>query len=297
MSRPKLLTSDLPYTATQTTGAAASSLTSTSGGGPSGPRHASRLEVEDSVCTHLRKKKGRKSYVLVPTSLAPLTLELDSDTKPLTCLNFLTLCREKKYDGLKFHRVVRNFIAQTGDPTGSGTGGTNIWNTAGIPDDLTGGHLAGSISMANAGPGTGKSQWFVCLRASAHLDGKHDVFGRVVSGDYSAFSTVDVDKKSRPREPVTIGEVKVLEDRVKEAMEYVYAEAGRKREEREKDGKRAEVKKTKGEKGNEEVGKYIKRKVAAVESRAEAEVGDDGWVAQPSKKKKAGGGFGNFSGW
>ena len=231
------------------------------------------------------------------------TLELDSDTKPLTCLNFLTLARRGKYDGLKFHRVVKGFIAQTGDPTGTGSGGSNIWNTTGIPDDLTGSHVLGSVSMANAGPGTGKSQFFLCLRDAPHLDGRHDVFGRVVSGDVSKFDGVDTDKKDRPREAVKLGEVKVIEDRVWEATEFVYGAGERRLKEEAKKAKEAERRKT-AAKGNggggadDDVGKYIKRKAQeVVELPADGAGGEEWSVPEHAKKKKKAGGFGNFSGW
>ena len=100
---------------------------------------------------------------------------------PKTVNNFVFLAREKFYDGVTFHRVISNFMVQGGDPTGSGRGGPGYR----FEDEFAGNplkHETGVISMANAGPGTNGSQFFITHSSQTHLDGRHTVFGKVVKG-------------------------------------------------------------------------------------------------------------------
>lgn len=120
-----------------------------------------------------------------------VTMELGSGGKiginlfaaeaPLTVENFLNLSRTGFYDGVTFHRVIPDFMAQGGDPTGTGTGGPGYRFKDEFHSDRR--HdKPGTLSMANAGPGTNGSQFFITLAATPHLDGKHTVFGEVVDG-------------------------------------------------------------------------------------------------------------------
>jgi peptidyl-prolyl cis-trans isomerase B (cyclophilin B) len=100
---------------------------------------------------------------------------------PKTVNNFVFLARENFYDGVTFHRVISNFMIQGGDPTGSGRGGPGYR----FEDEFAGNplkHETGTISMANAGPGTNGSQFFITHSPQSHLDGRHTVFGKVVKG-------------------------------------------------------------------------------------------------------------------
>jgi peptidyl-prolyl cis-trans isomerase B (cyclophilin B) len=100
---------------------------------------------------------------------------------PLTVANFVNLATRKYYDGLKFHRVIANFMIQGGDPDGTGMGGPGY----NFPDEfspLRRHDSSGVLSMANAGPGTNGSQFFITHGPTPHLDDKHTVFGRVLSG-------------------------------------------------------------------------------------------------------------------
>ena len=114
------------------------------------------------------------------TSRGPITIELYPDKAPLTVANFVNLAKRGFYDGLNFHRVIPDFMIQGGCPEGSGRGGPGYR----FEDETTNGvrHERGVLSMANAGPGTNGSQFFITHVACQWLDGKHTVFGKVIEG-------------------------------------------------------------------------------------------------------------------
>lgn len=119
--------------------------------------------------------------VVMKTDKGDITLELYPEHAPKTVNNFVFLSQQGYYDGVAFHRVIPNFVVQGGDPTGTGRGGPGYQfedETAGNPLK----HEAKVISMANAGPNTNGSQFFITHAPQPHLDGKHTVFGKVVSG-------------------------------------------------------------------------------------------------------------------
>jgi peptidyl-prolyl cis-trans isomerase B (cyclophilin B) len=124
----------------------------------------------------------KKPYqVRMETDRGLIELELYPQHAPKTVNNFVFLTEEGFYDGVVFHRVIANFVIQGGDPTGTGTGGPGYK----FEDEVKGNplkHETGVISMANAGPGTNGSQFFITHSPQPHLDGKHTVFGKVVSG-------------------------------------------------------------------------------------------------------------------
>jgi peptidyl-prolyl cis-trans isomerase B (cyclophilin B) len=115
------------------------------------------------------------------TNKGTIELELYPQYAPMTVNNFVFLANEGFYDGVVFHRVIKDFVIQGGDPSGTGTGGPGYRfrdETMGNP--LT--HERGVISMANAGPNTNGSQFFIVYAPQPHLNGRHTVFGRVISG-------------------------------------------------------------------------------------------------------------------
>ncbi len=117
----------------------------------------------------------------IATDRGDIVIELDASAAPQTVNNFVTLARDGFYDGVTFHRVIANFMIQGGDPTGTGRGGPGYQ----FADEFAGNplrHERGVISMANAGPGTNGSQFFITHAPQPHLDGRHTVFGRVTSG-------------------------------------------------------------------------------------------------------------------
>ncbi|KAB8170752.1 peptidylprolyl isomerase [Marilutibacter maris] len=114
------------------------------------------------------------------TDRGPIRVELAADKAPLTVASFVNLVRRGFYDGLNFHRVIADFMVQGGCPLGTGTGGPGYR----FEDETDNGlpHERGVLSMANAGPGTNGSQFFITHVACPWLDGKHTVFGKVVEG-------------------------------------------------------------------------------------------------------------------
>ena len=135
-----------------------------------------------------------KSYTArFKTQRGDIEVELFADRAPLTVENFVNLARAGFYDGTTFHRVIPGFMAQGGDPTGTGRGGPGY----GFRDEFTSDlrhDAAGVLSMANAGPNTNGSQFFLTLAPTPHLDGRHTVFGRVTDG-------MDVLRSIRERDP------------------------------------------------------------------------------------------------
>ncbi|MEJ2678759.1 MAG: peptidylprolyl isomerase [Gemmatimonadota bacterium] len=139
------------------------------------------------------------------TNHGTFKVELFEERAPATTKNFIDLAEKNFYDGVVFHRVIDGFMIQGGDPQGTGRGGPGYT----IPDEF---HpelkhdAAGILSMANAGPNTGGSQFFVTLAATPWLDGKHAVFGKVTDGMdvVQAIGSVDTGPGDRPREDVVI---------------------------------------------------------------------------------------------
>ena len=148
----------------------------------------------------------KEKIVLLKTSEGDIKIQLYSDM-PITAGNFEKLVKEGFYDGVIFHRVIDGFMIQGGDPTGTGTGGPGY----NIKDEFTheGGNKnnRGTISMANAGPNTGGSQFFINLVNNNFLDDKHPVFGEVIEG----MNVVDsIAKKEKDENDKPINEVKII---------------------------------------------------------------------------------------
>ena len=124
----------------------------------------------------------KKQYkARMETDKGTMVIELFADKTPITVNNFVFLAREGYYDGIIFHRVIDNFMVQGGDPTGTGTGGPGY--KFGDEFDASLKHdKQGILSMANAGPGTNGSQFFITHGPTPHLNGKHTVFGQVTEG-------------------------------------------------------------------------------------------------------------------
>ncbi len=143
------------------------------------------------------------------TNHGAVAVELHDDDAPKTVENFLALARRGFYDGVTFHRVIEDFMIQGGDPTGTGSGGPGYQFEDEINEHRV---VRGALAMANAGPNTNGSQFFiVTTEAAPWLDGKHTVFGRVTNGMdvVDAISQVDRDANDKPREAVRIERVEL----------------------------------------------------------------------------------------
>ncbi len=160
--------------------------------------------------------------VLLKTNKGDIVLELFEDDAPNTVASFISLVNKGFYKNVVFHRVLPNFMAQGGDPTGTGTGGPGyVFDCECYKPDYRR-HFRGSISMANAGPNTNGSQFFLTFVPTSMLDGRHTVFGRIVSGMnvLSEINRVDPEKENQ-REPDMILEAKVLRSRPHEYVPKV----------------------------------------------------------------------------
>jgi peptidyl-prolyl cis-trans isomerase B (cyclophilin B) len=145
--------------------------------------------------------------VVFKTSMGDITLELDADKAPKTVTNMVVLAQMGFYNGLTFHRVIPDFMIQGGDPNGNGTGGGSIFGPE-FEDEINDMKLErGVIAMANRGPNTNGSQFFIVTAESTPwLDGRHTVFGRVTEGMdvVNAISQIPVDDRDMPVQPVTM---------------------------------------------------------------------------------------------
>jgi cyclophilin family peptidyl-prolyl cis-trans isomerase len=151
--------------------------------------------------------------VTIETNHGTIEAEMYVERAPETAGNFIKLAKDGYYDGVIFHRVIDGFMIQGGDPTGTGRGGPGY-----TIDDEFGEGLAhteaGILSMANAGPDTGGSQFFITLAATPWLDGKHAIFGKVTDGMdvVHEIGKVDTGPGDRPREDVVMQKVTVAEE-------------------------------------------------------------------------------------
>lgn len=183
------------------------------------------LEMAFAGDAELANRDGGKLRATLDTSMGEFDCTLYEDEVPLTVANFVGLARgtrptynkkedrwEKKkyYDGIQFFRVVKDFMIQTGDAGNTGTGGPGYTIVDEIDEGLR--HdRAGILSMANRGPNTGSSQFFITVKETPHLDGKHAVFGRCADGVAKKISKVKVQPQfnHRPVEPVTVKTIKI----------------------------------------------------------------------------------------
>jgi peptidyl-prolyl cis-trans isomerase A (cyclophilin A) len=163
---------------------------------------------------------GKPKYAIVETNMGTIKCELFPDKAPKTVENFVGLAegikewtdpetgekvKRRFYDGLIFHRVIPNFMIQGGDPLGTGTGGPGYKFEDEIVPDLKF-DIPGRLAMANSGPNTNGSQFFITEVPTPHLDGKHTIFGQVVEGQevVGKIARVPTSPNNKPNEPVII---------------------------------------------------------------------------------------------
>lgn len=296
------------------TGIVASSFTSTSSqlANENLQRGATSEEIILAQCHTLRKLR-KKGYVRLQTTHGNLTLELHCDMVPRTCINFLGLCREGRYDHTIFHRLIPSFMIQGGkrpkdEPDES------LWGKAFGDefDDRLKHAGVGILSMANSGPNTNQCQFFITFRSCNHLDRKHTVFGSLIDGldTLKKLEKIPTDKKERPTEEIKILSVVVLEDPAQSAKEIEMDRIEKRMRERLGFTKRVVVAGiAKGESSSSEqphaVGKYLLQKktdgtptllTKAAESNGTAideSCSMHSRLPDPPKRTK----FGDFSGW
>ncbi|KAF2262980.1 hypothetical protein CC78DRAFT_534392 [Lojkania enalia] len=302
-----------PYNAAvYTSGKAAASFTST-GMTPHTSGERALLSEEEYMLKPKRVKQ--KGYARISTSLGDLNIELLPEFAPKAVWNFVKLAQNGYYRGTIFHRNIRSFMIQGGDPTGTGRGGQSVWGKP-FEDELEGPHthsVRGVVSMANKGKNTNTSQFFITYRPVPHLDRKHTVFAKVVGGldtTLKAMEMAEVGDKDRPVTDIEILDVVVFVDpfeewnkerREKEDRELeeeeVRRQGGREDDRTTWTGKRIRADGRVEKSGREslEVGKYLQVVKHQVEDEVVGEWEED---VQPVKKKvRTGGGFGNFDGW
>lgn len=301
------------YNAAQyTTGKAAASFTST-GLTPETSGERALLTDEEYM---LRPKRVKiKGYARIETNMGSLNIELQTETAPRAVWNFVQLAKKGYYNGVKFHRNIRNFMIQGGDPTGTGKGGTSIWGKN-FNDEFDGPltHDArGVMSMANKGKNTNSSQFFITYKPAKHLDRKHTIFGRVVGGMdvLTKLENVPGDDGNRPLNDIIMENVVVFVDPFVEFQKQ-------KREKDEAEKQKEEIKKAGGTEDDKTtwtgkrlradgtfaqgesaggVGKYLKAATKDA-STADKYLEDEEMLeAEPVKKKVKSGGFGNFDAW
>ncbi|WVQ79527.1 peptidyl-prolyl cis-trans isomerase-like 3 [Cryptococcus sp. DSM 104549] len=152
--------------------------------------------------------------VTLHTNLGDIKIEVFCEAVPRTSENFLALCASGAYDNTLFHRNIRGFMVQGGDPTGTGKGGQSIWGRP-FADEVRQTlrfNTRGVVAMANAGPDTNKAQFFITYAKQPSLDGKYSIFGKVIDGldtTLDAMEKVPVNPKSRPLEEIRINSVTI----------------------------------------------------------------------------------------
>jgi peptidyl-prolyl cis-trans isomerase-like 2 len=300
--------------AAYTTGRAAASFTST---GLTPETSGERALLTDEEYMLKPKRVKHKGYARIETNLGDLNMELQTEYAPRAVWNFVRLADKGYYRGVAFHRNIKNFMIQGGDPTGTGRGGTSIWGKN-FNDEFEGPLThseRGMVSMANKGKNTNSSQFFITYRPVKHLDRKHTIFGKIVGGmDVLAkMEEVPTDGSDRPLNKIFIKDVvvyldpfaefqkkKAELDKVTEQKEEVQRQGGT-----EDDRTTWTGKKIRGDgtvdhgSGGPGVGKYLKDTLKRQQGQQDDELVEedlDTWE-EPVKKKVKAGGFGNFDAW
>ncbi|KAI4962059.1 Peptidyl-prolyl cis-trans isomerase cyp8 [Alternaria arbusti] len=303
--------------AVYTSGKAAASFTST-GVTPHTSGERALLSDEDYMLKPKRIKN--KGYARISTSLGDLNVELLPEYAPRAVWNFVKLAQKGYYSHTIFHRNIKGFMIQGGDPTGTGRGGQSIWGKP-FEDEFEGPerhNARGVLSMANKGKGTNTSQFFITYRAVPHLDRKHTIFARVVGGldtTLRSMEVAEVGEKDKPVDDIEILDVVVFVDPFEEWQ----------KERKDKENKELEAEEIKRQGGTADdkttwtgkriradgtvengmgeglgVGKYLQAAKQEIQNQGDDEIVgyvDDEEDVAPVKKKAKTGGFGNFDAW
>jgi peptidyl-prolyl cis-trans isomerase-like protein 2 len=247
------------------------------------------------------KTTKNKGYVSLVTNKGSINLKLHCDLVPRTCENFLSLCEKGYYNGTKFHRLIKNFMIQGGDPTGTGRGGESIWGKK-FPDEFNQKLVhegPGVLSMANAGKNTNGSQFFITFRSTRHLDNKHTVFGTVVGGMevLKSMEHVPTDGDDKPLNDLVIEEAKVYSNPLSEGEMKKEAEAEEmEKKKKEEDNEVGQWYSNPGglaSNANKGVGRYLNTAPATQEKKRGLNLPSS--KDQPPNKKQKTNNYGNFS--
>ncbi|MFH1622506.1 MAG: peptidylprolyl isomerase [Candidatus Omnitrophota bacterium] len=165
------------------------------------------------TCGGIMAEEGK--IAVLETSQGNIEIRLMPDIAPKTCENFIGLIEKGYYDGIIFHRVIKNFMIQGGDPTGTGTGGDSIWGGA-FKDEVVDSvkfDRPGLLAMANAGSHTNRSQFFITTVPTSWLNMRHTIFGEVVSG-YDVVKKIENTETGPRDKPIT--DQKIIKAYIKE---------------------------------------------------------------------------------
>ena len=304
----------LPFNAAQhTTGKAAASFTST---GLTPHTSAERALLTDEEYMLKPRRVKQKGYARVTTSLGELTIELQPEFAPRAVWNFVQLSKKGYYNGVIFHRNIRNFMIQGGDPTGTGKGGQSIWGKN-FQDEFEGPstHDArGVVSMANKGKNTNSSQFFITYRSAKHLDRKHTIFGKIVGGSetLSRLESAEVsDNEKRPMKDIMIKDITIFVDPFEEFQknkkekdiaemrkEEIRQMGGADEDRTTWTGKRIADDGTSTDQRSEQgIGRYLHDKTLGRYEQDEIVEDWDNSMENPAKKRPKTGGYGNFDSW
>ncbi|CAI6149534.1 MAG: hypothetical protein SPLUMA1_SPLUMAMAG1_00880 [uncultured Sulfurimonas sp.] len=151
------------------------------------------IQATKSITTpSITKKSVQHPIIVLTTSQGDLEIELFSDVAPLAVENFMTHIKDGYYDGIAFHRIIKDFMIQGGDPTESGTGGESIWHKD-FKDEFVDKtfNKSGILAMANRGPATNGSQFFITTAATPWLNGHHTIFGKITADSFDTLSKLN----------------------------------------------------------------------------------------------------------
>jgi peptidyl-prolyl cis-trans isomerase-like protein 2 len=272
-------------------------------------REATEEEILQARFAVMRKRK-KKGYVRLKTTMGDFTLELHCDIATRTCTNFLGLCQAGKYDDTRFHRLIPGFMIQGGKAK-DGEDDESLWGGAFADefDDRLKHTGVGILSMANSGTNTNRQQFFITFKSCNHLDRKHSIFGNIIDGTdlLTKMEKVPADKKERPIDAIKIIATEILVNPVKEAEELEnkrlqeLAEARQTKEDLRKGiASRPKAKASETSSTKNDVGRYLKEKLKnPPKDSATNDTKDISGETAPSRlppppKKTT---FGNFSGW
>lgn len=156
-------------------------------------------DQQKSQETQTKVESKEMTVAVIKTNMGTFEIELYADQTPKTVENFVGLAKKDYYNGIIFHRVIENFMIQGGDPTGTGRGGASLWGKP-FADEIVPSLVfdePGILAMANSGPNTNGSQFFVTVAPTTWLNGNHTIFGRVISGMEVVYAISKV-KTSKP---------------------------------------------------------------------------------------------------